>query len=256
MEKIIKLNESNIEREHICCAISDKKCKEGYELKKDWLCREFANGYVFLRLDARAKVFLEYCSAENGWVPVDAPNYLLLNCFWVSGQYKGKGYGKELLRLALEDAASRGKSGLVTVAGTKKFPFMSDAGWLIRQGFAVCEQLPSGFSLLVRKIDPKAENPKFKETVKPDISIGEKGIVVYYSNRCPYTEFHVKNSLMETAAKRNLPVKVVKLETMEQAQSAPTPATIFSLFYDGRFITTDLSVCMDSRFDKIMGKSF
>ncbi|MCI1786362.1 MAG: N-acetyltransferase [Bacteroidales bacterium] len=256
MEKIIRLDKSNIDSEHICCAISDKKCKEGYELKKDWLRREFANGYVFLRLDVRAKVFLEYCPAENGWVPVDAPNYLLLNCFWVAGQYKGKGYGKELLRLALEDAASLGKSGLVTVAGTKKFPFMSDARWLIRQGFEVCEQLPSGFSLLVRKIDPKAENPKFKETVRPDVRIGEKGIVVYYSNRCPYTEFHVKNSLAETAAKRNLPVKAVKLETMEQAQSAPTPATIFSLFYDGKFITTDLSVCMDSRFDKIMGKSF
>ncbi|WP_429417649.1 YoaP domain-containing protein [Roseimarinus sediminis] len=27
----------------------------------------------------------------------------------------------------------------------------------------------------------------------------------------------------------------------------PTPATIFSLFYDGKFITTDLSVYMDSR---------
>jgi len=39
---------------------------------------------------------------------------------------------------------------------------------------------------------------------------------------------------------------------LEQAQSAPTPATIFSLFYNAEFITTDLSVCMDSRFDKII----
>ncbi|WP_211208649.1 YoaP domain-containing protein [Leptonema illini] len=38
-----------------------------------------------------------------------------------------------------------------------------------------------------------------------------------------------------------------------QAQAAPTPATIFSLFHDGRFVTTDLSVCMDSRFDRIVG---
>jgi hypothetical protein len=41
---------------------------------------------------------------------------------------------------------------------------------------------------------------------------------------------------------------------MEQAQAAPTPATIFSLFLDGKFVTTDISVCMDSRFDKIVGK--
>ena len=32
--KIVKLTEKNIEDEHICCAISDKKCKDGYEKKK------------------------------------------------------------------------------------------------------------------------------------------------------------------------------------------------------------------------------
>jgi hypothetical protein len=48
---------------------------------------------------------------------------------------------------------------------------------------------------------------------------------------------------------------MIKLETREQAQTAPTPATIFSLFYKGQFITTDISVCMDSRFDKIMEKA-
>jgi hypothetical protein len=41
---------------------------------------------------------------------------------------------------------------------------------------------------------------------------------------------------------------------MKKAQSAPTPATIFSLFFDGKFVTTDISICMDSRFDKIIGK--
>ena len=57
-----------------------------------------------------------------------------------------------------------------------------------------------------------------------------------------------------SAKKRDLPLTIVKLDTMEQAQSAPTPATIFSLFYNGKFNTTDLSVCMDSRFDKVMEK--
>jgi hypothetical protein len=50
---------------------------------------------------------------------------------------------------------------------------------------------------------------------------------------------------------RNLPLKLFKLETMEQAQSAPAPATIFSLFYKGKFVTTDMSVCLDSRFGKL-----
>lgn len=252
MERIITLNKSNIDNEHICCAISDKKCKESYELKKEWLRHEFEHGYIFRRIDARAKVFIEYGPAETGWVPVNAPDYLFINCFWVSGQYKGKGYGKELLRLALEDAKIQAKNGLVTVVGTTKFHFMSDTKWLIRQGFEICEKLPSGFSLLVKKIDPDAKNPCFKDSVKAGNCEEKNGLVVYYSNRCPFTEYHVKTSMPETAKKRNLSLKIIKLDTIEKAQSAPTPATIFSLFCNGKFITTDLSVCMDSRFDKIV----
>jgi hypothetical protein len=176
----------------------------------------------------------------------------LVNCFWVSGQYKKKGYGKELLSLATEDAENQKKEGLVTVVGTKKFHFMSDTKWLLRQGFETVEKLPSGFSLLVKKINPKADNPKFKDTVKSDECDEKIGLVVYYSNRCPFSEYHATTSLPETAEKRKLPLKVIKLDTMEKAQSSPTPATIFSLFYNGKFITTDLSACMDSRFDKIV----
>lgn len=253
MEKLITLNKSNIDKEHICCAISDKKCKESYELKKDWLRQEFDNGYVFRRIDARAKVFMEYVEAEKGWVPVSAPNYLLMNCFWVSGKYKGQGYGKELLKLALAEAESKGKDGLVTVVGTKKFHFMSDTKWLLKQGFITVETLPNGFSLIAKMIRSNANNPGFNESVKSGECKNKTGLVVYYSNRCPFSEYHVNTSLVETAKKRNLPLEVIKLDTIEKAQNAPSPATIFSLFYMGKFISTDISICMDSRFDKLMG---
>ena len=248
----ITLDKSNICSEHICCAISDKKCKESYELKRAWLKREFDNGYVFRRIDQRAKVFIEYVDAEKGWVPINADNYLLINCFWVSGQYKGKGYAKELLQSAIDDAIAHGKHGLVTVVGTKKFHFMSDTKWMLRQGFEEVAKLPSGFSLLAKKLTPNAPNPSFKESVLSGECPNGDGITVYYSNRCPFSEFHVTTSLQETASKRGIPLTIIKLETMEQAQSAPTPATIFSLFYNGLFVTTDISACMDSRFDKVV----
>lgn len=138
MEKFIILDQQNIAEEHICCAFSDKKCSEGYALKNEWLKQAFEDEYIFRRLDERAKVFMEYGPAEKGWMPVHAPNYLLINCFWVSGQYKEQGYAKELLRLAMEDANNAGKSGLVTVVGTTKFHFMSDTKWLLKQGFETC----------------------------------------------------------------------------------------------------------------------
>ncbi len=152
----ITLTKENINSEHICCAFSDKKCSESYEQKKQWLKKEFDHGYVFRRLNERAKVFIEYGPAEKAWVPVTAPNFLVMNCFWVSGKYKGNGHGKALLQHAIEDAKTQGKDGLVTVAGAKKYHFMSDTKWLLGQGFESCETTPAGFALLVNYINQTA----------------------------------------------------------------------------------------------------
>lgn len=255
MCNFIELHPDNLDSEHICCAFSDKKCTQGYQMKKDWLRSEFKKGYVFRRLDARAKVFLEYGPAESAWVPVDAPGYLMMNCFWVSGQYKGKGHAKALLQSALDDAARQDKHGLVTVVGTQKFLFMSDTKWLLRQDFQEVERTTDGFSLLVRKLHDDAPDPSFLPVVKqPPVPV-RSGLTVYYSNRCPFTEYYVREELPKAAANRQLGLHIEHLNTMEQARSAPSPATIFSLFLDGRFITTDVSVCLDNRFDHIVNKA-
>lgn len=248
----LTLNKDNIEKEHICCAFSDKKCAVSYQLKKDWLKKEFDNGFVFRRLDERAKVFIEYVPAEKVWMPIVAPNYLVINCFWVSGQYKGKGYAKALLQSTLDDAVAQNKAGIVAVVGTKKFHFMSDGKWLLQQGFEECAKLSSGFSLLVKKIKKDAITPAFQDSVLKGECTDKEGVVIYFSNKCPFTQYHVETSLAETVAKRNITCKIIKLETLEQAQNCPSPATIFSLFYKGKFVTTDISSCMDSRFDKIV----
>ncbi len=70
--------------------------------KKNWLKKQFDNGYIFRRIDARAKVFIEYGPAEKGWVPIEASNYLLVNCFWASGQYKQKDMGRNYSELLLK----------------------------------------------------------------------------------------------------------------------------------------------------------
>ena len=109
--------------------------------------------------------------------------------------------------------------------------------------------------MLVYSLRQSETAPVFNDSVRTGECSEKKGLVAYYSNRCPFAEFHVKNSLMETAKKRDLPLKIVKLESREEAQQAPSPATIFSLFYQGKFLTTDISVCLNSRFDKIIIKT-
>lgn len=248
----ITLTEENIDKEHICCAFSDKKCLSGYESKKEWLKKEFVNGYTFRRLDARAKVFIEYVPAEYAWLPVTAPDYLMINCFWVSGQYKGQGHGYHLLQSVIEDAKRQQKKGLVTVTGTKKNHFMSDTKWLLKHGFEEIERLPNGFSLLAMNFYDNGIVPFFNDCVRSGECTDKQGLVAYYSSRCPYTDYYVNGMLRVLAQEKNVPLKVIKLETREQAQASPTPATIFSLFYNGKFITTDLSICTESKLTQLL----
>ncbi len=242
----------NCKDEHICCAISDKKCTEGYLLKKKWLCEEYQRGYKFIKLNTRGKVFIEYGPSETAWAPIIAKNYLVLGCFWVSGQFKGKGYGQQLLQFALDDAKKQHKDGLIAIAGVKKMHFLSDGKWLIKQGFKAIETLPSGLALYVLQLNKNADLPSFNQCTKETFCPTKNGLVVYYSNRCPFTEYHVNENLVKTAQERNIPLEIKKITSYTDAQTCPSPATLFSLFYNGLFITTDVSICELKKFNKLI----
>ncbi len=65
----------------------------------------------FLKSVERGKCFIEYIPAENAWVPIIAENYMYIDCFWVSGSFKGHGYSNDLLNKCIEDSKVKGKSG-------------------------------------------------------------------------------------------------------------------------------------------------
>ncbi len=237
MEMII-LNSDNIADEHICCGISDKKCKEGYEMKKDWMRSQFGNGYVFRKYDVRHKVFIDYMPANKAWVPIEADGYMYVNCFWVAGKYKGKGHGIALLEACERDA--KGMKGLVVVTGKKKKPFLSDPKYLKKHGFTVCDSALPDFQLMVKKFDDEAADPKFKESAKTGTCPNNEGLVVYYSNQCPFTEYYVNKELVEIASDKNIPITINKISTYEASQSMPCPFGIHSIYYNGIFLTNEI----------------
>lgn len=128
----ITINKQNIEQEHLCCAMTDKNAKEA---KKLWLLEIMQDGYTMTKLDDRGKVFIEYVAAEHAWCPIHAPEYLFIDCFWVSGKFVKKGIGTALLTMAIEAAQAQGKQGLCAVTASKKDHSYLTQSFTKRKGF-------------------------------------------------------------------------------------------------------------------------
>lgn len=235
---IIELNKDNIEKEHICCALSDKKGENCVSNKKTWLKEQFEKGLVFKKLDERAKVFIEYIPAENAYAPIKADNYMYINCFWVSGKFKNQGYGNMLLDECISDAKTKNKSGLVVLSSKKKMPFLSDPKYLKYKGFKICDTCDPYYELLYLPFEETAIVPKFADSVKID-EIEQGGIVLYYTNQCPHTEKYAY-LIRDAAIEHNLKFTLIQIKTAKQAQNAPKPFTTYSLFVGHKFVTNEI----------------
>lgn len=234
----IQITPENITKEHICCAISEVKGEPCVASKKAWLAERFQDGLVFRRLDARGKAFIEYIPAEKAWCPIEAPEYLFIDCFWVSGQYQGHGYANTLLAAAIQDAKNQGKAGLAVLSSAKKQPFLSDPKYLKYKGFQVADNAVPYFELLCLPLEGGAPQPRFKPCAKEGI-ISDTGMVIYYSHQCPHTAKYAP-LLQETARKKGQDIQLIHVDSRESAQSAPTPFPTYSFFDHGRFVTQEI----------------
>jgi len=236
--EFITLNKDNLQSEHICCAISDKKGESCVSSKKEWLSHRFNDGLIFTKLNIRGKVFIEYIPAENAWCPIIAPNCIFINCLWVAGAFKGNGYGCKLLYDCIENAKRQGKSGVVVLASKKKMPFLSDKKFFLHNGFRVCDSAEPYFELMFLPLQQSADIPSFKACAKQGVT-EEQGLVLYYTHQCPHTAKYAP--LAQLAAKeRGVNLKLIHIASVRKAQNAPSPFTTYSLFYNGKFITNEI----------------
>lgn len=141
----IRITKENIDKEHICCAMSGKQSVA----KKEWLRQRFDDGLVFYRSEERGKCFIEYIPAENAWVPIEADGYLYIDCLWVSGSMKGHGYSNDLLEACIRDAKAQGKKGIcILCAEGRKREFLADPKFLAYKGFRVADISDCGINLI------------------------------------------------------------------------------------------------------------
>lgn len=232
----IKVTKENIDKEHICCAISNNNDIQ-VSSKKEWMTKCFDDGLVFLKSKERGKCFIEYIPAENAWVPVIAENYMYIDCLWVAGSFKGHGYSNDLLNECIKDSKEKGRSGLCILSSAKKKPFLSDPKYLLYKGFKVADVSDNGIELMYLPFDEKAVVPRFTESAKHP-HIEENGYVLYYTSQCPFNGKYVP-IIEKTALDNNIPFKAIHIETKEQAKSASSPCTTYAMFYNGEFLTNE-----------------
>ena len=243
----IRVTTENLEKEHICCAISNNRDIQ-VSSKKAWLSERFDEGLVFLKSTERGKCFIEYLPAEYAWVPIEADGYLFIDCLWVSGSLKGKGYSTDLLDRCIEDGKQKGKKGLCVLSSAKKRPFLSDPKFLTHKGFLVSDEADNGIQLWYLPFEKGEEKPKFRECAKHPHT-EEGGYVLYYTNQCPFTAKYVP-IIEKIAREENVPFHAVHIESREMAQKAPTPVTTYALFRDGEYLTNE--ILSDKKFLKML----
>ncbi len=232
MKEYINLSIDNIENEHLCCAIADKKHQEGVALKKEWLKNRIAEGHVFRKLNEQGKVFIEYAPLERAWCPIDGNNFMYIYCLWVAGSFKGNGYGKELLEYAIEDSKKQNKSGICTISSKKKKPYLSEKKFFEKYGFKVVDSIGE-YELL--SLNFGDETPKFRETVRK-MKIENKDLTIYYTPQCPFTNNCIKE-VKEYAEENDIKINIEKIDSLEKAKNVPCIFNNWATFKDGKYVS-------------------
>ena len=245
----IRVTKDNLEKEHICCAISNNKDVQ-VSSKKAWLAERFTEGLVFLKSVERGKCFIEYIPAENAWGPIEADGYMYIDCLWVSGSFKGHGYSTDLLTACIRESKEKGKKGLCILCAAKKKPFLADPKFLKYKGFAVCDEADNGIQLWFLPFSDNAEKPRFKECAKHP-HIEDSGYVLYYTDQCPFNAKYVP-IVEQTAKEHNIPFRAVHIVSKEQARNVPTPITTYALFRNGEYLTNEQM--NDTKFLKLVSE--
>ena len=213
-------------------------------------CRKIKRSLVFLKSVERGKCFIEYIPAEKAWCPISANGYMHINCFWVSGSFKGHGYANELLSACIADAKQQGMNGITVISSPKKTSFLSDPKYLAYKGFKTADSADPFFTLMYLPFEENAPLPQFKSCAKHP-HIDKQGFVIYYTHGCPFTAKYVP--LIENIAKqKSVPFESILLDSMEKAQNAPMAWTNHAVFYNGEYVTNE--ILSEKKFDELMAR--
>jgi hypothetical protein len=202
--------------------------------KRDWFKDNYKNGLrikILYNESDKQIGYIEYIPADFAWRPVDAPDFMFIQCMYVYAKKdKNKGYGSFMIKACEEDAEKQGMKGVCTI--TSKGTFIANQHLFIKNGYSQVEKLER-YELMVKKFDQKPQDPKLMDWKQKQKKY--QGWNLIYADQCPWNNKSVE-AIKVVAQEAGVNLKVKKITTWQEAKSAPSGFGVFSLLHNGKLL--------------------
>jgi len=173
---------------------------------------------------------------ENCWKPVLGENFMMINCLWVSGKFKGQGISNMLLDECIADAGEKEMGGVAVVVSSKSMPFLTDKKYYQKKGFLSTDSAKPYFELMTLTFNEAVKKPFFSKEAKSGEIKYKNGIVLAYSNQCPFMEEYT-GLLAEISKEKGIDCEIIKIEDSKSSKKLGSPFGTLGIYYKGEFKT-------------------
>jgi hypothetical protein len=245
---VVEVTPENMNTEGLFC-VKDTS-SPGFASKSHWYKRMHADGgRISILKNSMNKpiAFIEYIPGRHAWRPIDANQYLFIQCMFVfANNDKGKGYGSLLLKHCEEYAKSIGALGLCTM--TSDGAWISDHRLFLNNGFRLLDK-KERYELMAKKFNPEYPDPQLYDWISQRSKY--EGWHLVYANQCPWHEKSVQ-AIRRTSDEFGIELQITQLQTSDQAKEAPSGFGVFSLLKDGKLLEDHY--ISETRFRNILAK--
>jgi GNAT superfamily N-acetyltransferase len=230
---LINVTADNVGKEGFFCRMA-RMDTAGNQRTLAWLRQRLAEGMRVKIIPRPGRGFIEYVPGEYAWRPVEAKEYMFIQCLWVVGKTQGQGHGQFLLDTCIRNAGDAGCRGVAMV--TNEGNFLAGSGLLEKSGFECVDEAPHGFRLMALKFK-KAKSPAFIPNLESRLKGLGNGLVVLRSDQCPYNEDAVR-ILGESAVEMGVPFRVIELDTLDKVRTlSPCAYGTFHVAYNEQLLS-------------------
>lgn len=230
--EIVEITTKNAEEHSFFCIKNTKE--PGFHAKLNWFKKRQKEGLklkVAYTDNGKQIGFIEYVPAEFAWRPVDARDWLFIQCIMVYPNiYRNSGAALNLIKEAVNEAKKTNKHGVCAM--TSQGPWIATKKVFVKSGFKEVDKR-GGFELMAIQLTEDVLLPKLMDW---EASLHDfKGWLLLYADQCPWHDKGAK-ALIQSTAENGVVLKAKKIKSSKEAQQIPSGFGVFALIHNGKLL--------------------